>query len=202
MPKPIVAIVGRPNVGKSTLFNRVVGQRLAITHEVPGTTRDRLYAEAEWGGVSFILVDTAGLEVQSSKLKAQKTLELGLSSRRRIETNDLMAQVRTQAQIAIAEADVILFLVDVKDGLTASDEEVAQVLRRTAKPVLLAVNKAESQARLRCFAAQPSRCCWPSIRPKARPAERQRWSSTPWAWASYTPSRLCTARALATCWIR
>ncbi len=147
MSKPIVAIVGRPNVGKSTLFNRVVGQRLAITHEVPGTTRDRLYAEAEWGGVSFILVDTGGLELQTSKLKAQRKLELGLSSRRRIETNDLMAQVRGQAQIAIAEADVILFLVDVKDGLTANDEEVAQVLRRTAKPVLLAVNKAESPAR-------------------------------------------------------
>ncbi|MBL7183796.1 MAG: ribosome biogenesis GTPase Der [Anaerolineae bacterium] len=136
MSKPIVAIVGRPNVGKSTLFNRVVGQRLAITHEVPGTTRDRLYAEAEWGGVSFILVDTGGLEIQSSKLKVQKRLE-----------DDLMAQVRAQAQIAIAEADVILFLVDVKDGLTAGDEEVAQVLRCTAKPVLLAVNKAESQAR-------------------------------------------------------
>jgi len=134
--KPIVAIVGRPNVGKSTLFNRLVGKRLAITHEVPGTTRDRLYAEAEWGGVSFTLVDTAGLELQTSKLKAQKRLE-----------NDLMAQVRAQVQTALAEADVILFLVDVKDGLTASDEEVAQVLRHTAKPVLLAVNKAESQAR-------------------------------------------------------
>jgi len=127
MSKPIVAIVGRPNVGKSTLFNRLVGRRLAITHEVPGTTRDRLYAEGEWGGVSFILVDTAGLELASN--------------------DDLMAQVRAQAQIAIAEADVIVFLVDVKDGLTAGDEEVAQVLRRTAKPVLLAVNKAESQAR-------------------------------------------------------
>ncbi len=137
MPKPIVAIVGRPNVGKSTLFNRVVGQRLAITHEVPGTTRDRLYAEAEWNGVIFILVDTAGLELRTP------------SSEFRIPNldDDLMAQVRAQAQIAIAEADVILFLVDVKDGLTASDEEVAQVLRRTAKPVLLAVNKAESQAR-------------------------------------------------------
>ena len=137
MPKPIVAIVGRPNVGKSTLFNRVVGQRLAITHEVPGTTRDRLYAEAEWNGVTFILVDTAGLELRTP------------SSEFRIPNldDDLMAQVRAQAQIAIAEADVILFLVDVKDGLTASDEEVAQVLRRTAKPVLLAVNKAESQAR-------------------------------------------------------
>jgi len=120
MSKPMVAVVGRPNVGKSTLFNRLVGKRLAITHEVPGTTRDRLYAEAEWGGVSFILVDTGGLEVETSKL---------------------MTQVRAQAQIAIAEADVILFLVDVKDGLTAGDEEVAQVLRRTAKPVLLAVNK-------------------------------------------------------------
>jgi len=130
MSKPIVAIVGRPNVGKSTLFNRVVGQRLAITHEVPGTTRDRLYAEAEWGGVNFILVDTAGLELRTPNLD-----------------DDLMAQVRAQAQIAIAEADVILFLVDVKDGLTVGDEEVAQVLRRTAKPVLLAVNKAESQAR-------------------------------------------------------
>jgi GTP-binding protein len=127
MPKPIVAIVGRPNVGKSTLFNRLVGERLAITHELPGTTRDRLYAEAEWGGVSFIVVDTGGLELTSE--------------------DNLMAHVRAQAQTAIAEADVILFLVDVKDGLTAGDEEVAQVLRRTAKPVLLAVNKAESQAR-------------------------------------------------------
>ena len=126
MSKPIVAIVGRPNVGKSTLFNRLVGKRLAITHEVPGTTRDRLYAEAEWGGVSFILVDTGGLDLVSS--------------------DDLMAQVRAQAQAAIAEADVILFLVDVKDGLTAGDEEVAQVLRRTAKPVLLVVNKADNRA--------------------------------------------------------
>jgi GTP-binding protein len=126
MSKPIVAIVGRPNVGKSTLFNRLVGARLAITDEIPGTTRDRLYAEAEWGGVSFILVDTGGLDLVSS--------------------GDLMAQVQAQAQTAIAEADVILLLVDVKDGLTAGDEEVAQVLRRTAKPVLLAVNKADNQA--------------------------------------------------------
>jgi len=137
MSKPIVAIVGRANVGKSTLFNRLVGERLAITHEVPGTTRDRLYAEAEWGGVSFTLVDTAGLELRTPNSEL-RTPNLD---------GDLMAQVRAQAQIAIAEADVILFLVDVKDGLTAGDEEVAQVLRRTAKPVLLAVNKAESQAR-------------------------------------------------------
>ena len=137
MSKPIVAIVGRANVGKSTLFNRLVGERLAITHEVPGTTRDRLYAEAEWGGVSFTLVDTAGLELRTPNSEP-RTPNLD---------GDLMAQVRAQAQIAIAEADVILFLVDVKDGLTAGDEEVAQVLRRTAKPVLLAVNKAESQAR-------------------------------------------------------
>jgi GTP-binding protein len=113
-------------VGKSTLFNRLVGRRLAITHEVPGTTRDRLYAEAEWGGVSFILVDTGGLDLVSD--------------------DDLMAQVRAQAQTAIAEADVVIFLVDVKDGLTAGDEEVAQVLRRSAKPVLLAANKADNRA--------------------------------------------------------
>jgi len=135
MSKPIVAIVGRPNVGKSTLFNRLAGERLAITDEVPGTTRDRLYTEAEWGGVSFILVDTGGLEVQSSKPKAQKRLE-----------DDLVAQVQAQAQIAIAEADVILFLVDVKDGLTTGDEEAAQVLHRSAKPVLLVVNKADNRA--------------------------------------------------------
>lgn len=127
MSEPIVAIVGRPNVGKSTLFNRLVGKRLAITDEVPGTTRDRLYAEADWGGVNFILVDTGGLELVSN--------------------DDLIAQVRAQAQTAIAEADVILFLVDVKDGLTAGDEEVARVLRRSAKPVLLAVNKGDSQVR-------------------------------------------------------
>ncbi len=125
MSKPIVAIVGRPNVGKSTLFNRLAGERLAITDEVPGTTRDRLYAEAEWGGVSFIVVDTGGLDL--------------------VAENDLVAQVRAQAQIAIAEADVILFLVDVMDGLMAGDEEVAQVLHRSAKPVLLVVNKADNR---------------------------------------------------------
>ena len=123
--KPIVAIVGRPNVGKSTLFNRLVGKRLAITHEVPGTTRDRLYAEAQWRGVEFIVVDTGGLDLAS--------------------TDALMAQVRAQAQVAIAEADVIIFLVDVQDGLTAGDEEVARVLHRTAKPVLLAANKADNR---------------------------------------------------------
>lgn len=125
MSKPIVAIVGRPNVGKSTLFNRLAGERLAITDEVPGTTRDRLYAGAEWGGVSFILVDTGGLDLVSD--------------------DDLVAQVQAQAQMAIAEADVILFLVDVKDGLTTGDEEVAQVLHRSAKPVLLVVNKADNR---------------------------------------------------------
>ena len=126
MSKPIVAIVGRPNVGKSTLFNRVVGKRLAITHEVPGTTRDRLYAEAQWRGVEFIVVDTGGLNL--------------------VSTDELMAQVRAQAQVAIAEADVVLLLVDAQDGLTAGDEEVAQVLHRSAKPVLVAANKADNRA--------------------------------------------------------
>ena len=126
MPKPIVAIVGRPNVGKSTLFNRLVGRRLAIVDEVPGTTRDRLYADAEWAGKKFTLVDTGGLELAAR--------------------DELIAQVRAQAQLAIAEADVIIFMTDVTTGLTAGDEEVAEVLRRSAKPVLLAANKADNPA--------------------------------------------------------
>lgn len=126
MSKPIVAIVGRPNVGKSTLFNRLVGRRLAIVDEVPGTTRDRLYADVEWGGKRFTLVDTGGLELATR--------------------DELIAQVRAQAQLAIAEADVIIFMTDVTTGLTAGDEEVAEVLRRSAKPVLLAANKADNAA--------------------------------------------------------
>ncbi len=127
MPKPIVAIVGRPNVGKSTLFNRIVGKPLAIVDEVAGTTRDRIYADAEWNGVLFTLVDTGGLEVEGS-------------------LDDLAAQVRAQAQLAIAEADAIIFVTDVKEGLTPSDKDVARILHRSAKPVVLAVNKVDNPA--------------------------------------------------------
>jgi GTP-binding protein len=126
MTKPIVAIVGRPNVGKSTLFNRLVGRRLAIVDELPGTTRDRLYAEAEWGGVKFTVVDTGGILMRPG---------------------DLLAQVRAQAELAISEADAIIFVTDALEGLTVGDEEVAEVLRRSQKPVMLAVNKAETKRR-------------------------------------------------------
>jgi GTP-binding protein len=125
--KPLVAIVGRPNVGKSTLFNRLVGERLAIVEDVPGTTRDRLYADAEWGGVTFTLVDTGGLVPDAR--------------------DDLVAQVRAQAEIAMGEADVIVFLTDVLEGVMPGDEEIAQILRRSEKPVFLAVNKADNERR-------------------------------------------------------
>lgn len=132
MPKPIVAIVGRPNVGKSTLFNRIVGQPLAIVDEAAGTTRDRIYADAEWNGVPFTLVDTGGLEIECSD-----------------RPNDLMAQVRAQAQVAIAEADAIIFMTDIKEGLMPGDQDVAGILHRSAKPVILAVNKADNPVRRR-----------------------------------------------------
>jgi GTP-binding protein len=127
MTKPLVALVGRPNVGKSTLFNRLVEQRLAIVEDVPGTTRDRIYADAEWGGTTFTFVDTGGLVPDSS--------------------DNLSTLVRGQVEIAISEAEAIIFLVDVKEGVTASDLEIAGLLRRSGKPVLLAVNKADNESR-------------------------------------------------------
>jgi GTP-binding protein len=127
MTKPLVALVGRPNVGKSTLFNRLIEEPLAIVEDVPGTTRDRIYADAHWGGKTFTLIDTGGLLPQP--------------------VDDLVASVREQVQIAIAEAEVIIFLVDVKEGLTANDLEIAQLLRRSNKPVILAVNKADNESR-------------------------------------------------------
>jgi GTP-binding protein len=127
MTKPLVALVGRPNVGKSTLFNRLIEERLAIVEDLPGTTRDRIYADAEWGGIIFVFIDTGGLVPDSA--------------------DDLVASVRGQVQIAIDEAEVIIFLVDVKEGVTASDLEIAHLLRRSSKPVLLAVNKADNESR-------------------------------------------------------
>ena len=122
--KPLVALVGQPNVGKSTLFNRLVGERLAIVQELPGTTRDRHYADVEWGGRVFTVVDTGGLV-------------LGPSDR-------ITEQVRVQAQVAIDEADVIVFLTDIMAGLTGPDAGIADLLRRTEKPIILTVNKADN----------------------------------------------------------
>ena len=124
MTNPVVAIVGRPNVGKSTLFNRLVGKRIAIVEDTPGITRDRLYAEGEWIGREFIIIDTGGIILN--------------------EKDPLITQIRTQAEVAMAEADVIILLVDVTDGVTPPDLEVADMLRKARKPVLLAVNKVDN----------------------------------------------------------
>src|SRR6476619_7507625 len=126
---PIVAIVGRPNVGKSTLFNRLIGERRAIVEDLPGTTRDRLYGDAEWLGVDFTIIDTGGLQEEDEFDQ--------------LAPREIALRTRNQAEIAIAEADLILYLVDGKAGLTAGDYEVADVIRRSAKPVVLGVNKAE-----------------------------------------------------------
>ena len=133
MPKPIVAVVGRPNVGKSTLFNRVIGERRAIVQDLPGTTRDRVYGTTDWGGVEFTLIDTGGL---------QDDREIDAES-----LNEIARNTRNQAQAAIDEADVIVFVVDARSGLTAGDHEVADLLRRADKPTILAANKAESAER-------------------------------------------------------
>jgi GTP-binding protein len=144
MPLPFVALVGRPNVGKSTLFNRIVGQRRAIVEDIPGTTRDRLYDNTEWNGVPFTVVDTGGLEItESRKQRAPQHEPLPLA----IASIGFLEEIRRQAEVAIDEADVIIMLVDAVDGLTPADEDVADVLRRTNKPVLVAANKAESEAR-------------------------------------------------------
>ena len=123
MSKPIVAVVGRPNVGKSTLFNKLCGQRLAIVEDTPGITRDRIFANCEWNGHDFLLVDTGGIEPKA--------------------TEGILAHMREQAQIAIDTADCIIMVVDVRDGLTAADEDVAHMLRRSHKPIILAVNKCD-----------------------------------------------------------
>jgi GTP-binding protein len=127
MAKPIVAIVGRPNVGKSTIFNRIIGDRMAIVEDKPGITRDRLYGVSEWNGRTFSVVDTGGIELDGD--------------------DQIMQSIRMQAEIAIEEADVIVFLVDVTAGVTRADEEVARLLMRSGKPVVVAVNKVDNQAR-------------------------------------------------------
>lgn len=124
MSKPIVAIVGRPNVGKSTLFNALAGENISIVKDTPGVTRDRIYAEVNWTGYDFTLIDTGGIEPESNDV--------------------LLRQMREQAQIAIDTADVIIFLVDARDGMVDADSRVADMLRRSHKPVVLAVNKVDS----------------------------------------------------------
>ena len=124
MPKPIIAIVGRPNVGKSALFNKLIGKRISIVEDTPGVTRDRIYGESDWNGRKFTLIDTGGIEPRTD--------------------SEILTFMREQAGIAISHADVIVFLTDIKTGLTASDQEVASMLQRSGKPIVLAVNKMDS----------------------------------------------------------
>lgn len=123
MPKPVVAVVGRPNVGKSTFFNYLAGKRISIVEDTPGVTRDRIYTEVEWRSRKFTLIDTGGIEPYAE--------------------DKIMQQMKRQAEIAIDMADVIIFMVDMKDGITASDREVSTMLRKTKKPVILTVNKVD-----------------------------------------------------------
>lgn len=127
MAKPLVALVGRANVGKSTLFNRIIGQRLAIVEDIPGTTRDRIYSSGEWNGREFTVIDTGGIEIDAE--------------------GDISRRVREQAQIAISEADVVVLVVDSHEGVTSEDLEIADLLRGSSKPIVLAANKADNEAR-------------------------------------------------------
>jgi GTPase len=143
--RSIVALVGRPNVGKSTLFNRIVGRRIAVVHEDPGTTRDRIYATAEWNGVAFDVVDTGGVEVLPETVMAGKR-----PGPERVLAQDSAPYIplmRVQAELAIQEADAIIFVTDAISGLTAGDKEVADILRRAECPVFLVVNKVDNQRR-------------------------------------------------------
>lgn len=131
--KPVVAIVGRPNTGKSTLFNRLVGERRAIVEDLPGTTRDRIYGETDWAGVDFTVIDTGGLQDEDEYDS--------------LAPREISVRTQNQARIAIEESDVILFLVDGRAGVSASDYDVAEIMRASGKPVVLGVNKAESEER-------------------------------------------------------
>ena len=124
MSKPVVAIVGRPNVGKSTFFNYIVGQRISIVEDTPGVTRDRVYAESSWRGRDFTVIDTAGIE--------------------ELTGDTIVNQMREQVDIAISVADVIIFLTDIKQGVTAADEEIAVMLKKCKKPIVLVCNKADN----------------------------------------------------------
>ena len=155
MPKPIIAIVGRPNVGKSMLFNKIIGKRLSIVEDTPGVTRDRIYGESDWCGRAFTLVDTGGIEPRTD--------------------SQILEFMRDQARTAIETATVIVFLTDIRTGLTASDQEVAAMLLRSGKPIVLAVNK-------------------------MGPRTRISMSSITWGWATPSPSPPSTDTAPGTCW--
>ena len=129
MPKPIVAVVGRPNVGKSTLFNRLTGRRIAIVEDIPGITRDRLYADGEWNGREYTVIDTGGILMD--------------------DADPLQTQIRVQAEVAMEESDVILLMVDVEHGITTGDRDLADLLRRGTTPLFLVANKADNAARER-----------------------------------------------------
>ncbi len=124
MSKPVIAIVGRPNVGKSTLFNKLIGERRSIVEDIPGVTRDRIYGETEWGGRSLVVIDTGGIEPKTDDI--------------------ILKQMRFQAQVAIDNADVILFMCDVRSGLTASDRDIAVMLQKSGKPIIPCINKCDS----------------------------------------------------------
>jgi len=124
MAKPVVAIVGRPNVGKSTLFNKIAGKRIAIVEDTPGVTRDRLYTDAEWNGITFTMIDTGGIEP--------------------VSTDHILTEMRNQAQVAIDTADVIVLVVDVREGMTATDKDVANMLIRSGKEIIVACNKCDA----------------------------------------------------------
>ena len=123
MSKPIVAVVGRPNVGKSTLFNRIIGKRLSIVDDTPGVTRDRIYGDAEWLGHKMMLIDTGGIEPKTDDI--------------------ILANMRAQAQLAIDMASVIVFVTDLKTGVTAADMDIAAMLQKSGKPIVLCVNKCD-----------------------------------------------------------
>ena len=141
--KPIVALVGRPNVGKSTLFNRIVGRRKAIVEDLPGTTRDRIYGDAEWNGVPFLLVDTGGIEALDKRDGKRQPLADPLAT----ASTGFILEIREQAELAIAEADVVVLLTDASGGLSSADEEVANLLRGANKPIIIAANKSDNEQR-------------------------------------------------------
>jgi len=143
--KPVVALVGRPNVGKSTLFNRLIGRRVAIVQDTPGTTRDRIYGDSDWNGVGFIVIDTGGLEAPSELGHAKAPR--GDAQPLAVDSKQYVEHIQNQARLAVEEADAVIFVVDGREGVSAADLDIAEVLRAAEKPIFVAVNKTESRER-------------------------------------------------------